>query len=260
MSRLFFIRTHLPEPFSCNLGHSFSSCQNRRSTLKRENQPTPRRTDPQNVQKPSSHVSCTRGCSRPRPLFQGCGFQEGEVQTKCALFRKTAMATPDSPSSSPVPSPSALSKMDTELDDRILSALNELNLPANKSRTLKFPNGPSASKTEALSSRAQEAESGSGSRSEESDSDDEGDCPDTMGYMPLPQDPDMDGTCDDVSLSSRDVGECAQPHQTQREGKCKTAHSVISKGAGISTASRLEEGISVLLHRLLILSTFYFSR
>lgn len=166
------------------------------------------------------------------------------------------MATPDSPS------PSALSKMDTELDDRILSALNELNLPVNKSRTLKFPNGQvhsSASKTEALASRAEEAESGSGSRSEDSDSDEEEDCPDTMGYMPLPQDPDMDSTCDDMSLS-RDVGECAQPHQTQREGKCKTAHSVISKGASISTASRLEEGISVLLHRLLILSTFYFSR
>lgn len=110
--------------------------------------------------------------------------------------------------------------LDTDLDDRIRSALDELESPG---RSCSGGNGY------LLASRTRTGDTAESKVSEGSSSDSEGEvCPNAMGYMPLPQDPDTeeDNGCDylhhgaaNTQNVQEDNQECIQvpPHQPQED-------------------------------------------
>lgn len=132
---------------------------------------------------------------------------------------------------------------DIDIDERIRSALNEPESPKRSFST----NG--ARKTRTTPS---EPDAAGGGVSEESNSDSEGEemCPNAMGYMPLPQDPDAeledDDACDwlasDIGHCDLDVQEGIQDMHTQD----KLVEDVVSDAIPTATSVDLKKGIYAL--------------
>lgn len=117
----------------------------------------------------------------------------------------------------------------SDLDDRIRSALDELESPSRSHGG----NGyllANRIRTDPLSNM------GDGKVSEESDSDSEGDevCPSAMGYMPLPQDPEDDAGYDYLSSAEantvEDIKECIHSRPQERQ------EDLIPRAASVETA------------------------
>lgn len=127
--------------------------------------------------------------------------------------------------------------VDTNLDDRLLSALNDLDFPGNKcSRTSNF------SKSKTASCVPQDC---SGSEDSDSDTEEES-CPNAMGYMPLPQEPDVDLCAHGVSVRAQEqdiVGQvCSHCDGVKKKGATEDVKENIPKGASVNMSPQLKEG------------------
>ena len=150
---------------------------------------------------------------------------------------------------------------DTNLDDRIRFALNELDLHESNHRTTGITQPSTQNDSESADS-------------DNSDSENET-YPNEMGYMPLPQEPDLDMDCDGSeegvccvpqatgsdgrSCDHRDRtscdasgcgGVCEQKLSNAAEGIQKNTQD--SKGASTKSASNLKDGTKNLLKQLVI--------
>lgn len=108
-------------------------------------------------------------------------------QQNCGVAESSACSASDDP--------------DIDLDDRIKSALREVETPKSHSRRLELGvNGYSLTRTmPAKLDNPALSDEGSG----RSDSEGEDMCPSAMGYMPLPQDLDMDDSaCADYEVGN----------------------------------------------------------
>ena len=146
-------------------------------------------------------------------------------------------------------SPSELN-LEIDLDDQVRLALNSLDIH-DPSRTQKIPNGHSSVHIQNVGSDSvhEDKETVHESKEEDSDSESEGESysGDSMGYMPLPQDPDANqdvvpvGDSEDYSEAS-EIDTSRDYHHSDWRGGEESLEVKEQESEGAMSVSHLKEG------------------
>ncbi len=196
----------------------------------------------------SGYNTVEREKEEPVVVVENGDTSESTVKASCG--RNSPGHTPSSPPSTEC-SPSD-GTTDTNLDNKIRFALNELDFYDSNHRTSNFSLPSTHNDSQSVESATRKD---NGSVESDSSEEEEEACPNAMGYMPLPQEPDMDGDVDDGDCDGSEGSEGVHhvlPVQQQADGGSCDSNSrrdpvsCDTPGGGVEYKSKLSstaEGI-----------------